>query len=61
LADPLTLPNADTAKAIYVLRMSSGLMTVYNIVELIDSADMSRILMSLNKLCAVDDIQKAGE
>jgi len=54
----VNLPNKETAKAIQILRLSSGMLNDYEIVELMSPADIEVITKSMGDLRAVDDIQK---
>lgn len=54
----VALPDAKTAKAIQVLRMSSGMLIDYTFIELMSSKDMLGVLHSMKSIRAVDDLQK---
>ena len=54
----VNLPNKETAKVIQILRLSSGMLNDYEIVELMSPADIEVITKSMGDLRAVDDIQK---
>ncbi|MDB4845240.1 GYD domain-containing protein [Hellea sp.] len=53
----VNLPNKETAKAIQVLRLSSGMLIDYEIIELMSSSEIETIAKSMQKLRDVDDIQ----
>ena len=53
----VNLPDKRTAKASQILRLSSGLLVDYEIVELISPREMSEISRSVQDLQRVDDIQ----
>lgn len=57
----VNLPDRQTAKAIQVLRLSSGMLDNYQIIELMSPGDIEIIAQSMNKLNQVDDIQKADD
>lgn len=56
----VALPDAKTAKAIQVLRMSSGMLIDYTFIELMSSTEMLEVLNSMQSIRAVDDLQKDG-
>ena len=52
----VSLPDTEVVKAIQVLRMSSGLLTDYEVIELIDSADMLGVFARMDEVMAADDM-----
>lgn len=53
----VSLPDTKTAKAIQILRMSSGLLLDYNVIELIDSADMPSVMEFMETVRSVDGLE----
>lgn len=53
-----SLPDKKTAKAAQILRLSSGLLVDYEIIELMSPAEIQSIAESMQKLRDIDDIQK---
>jgi len=54
----VSLSDSVTVQAITVLRLASGLLHEYEVIELIKSADMLDVYKRIDDLRAVDDIQK---
>lgn len=53
-----SLPDKKTAKAAQILRLSSGLLIDYEIIELMSPADIEAIALDMQRLRDMDDIQK---
>lgn len=54
------LPADDeTVTAMLIMRLSSGLLTSYEAIELLPSHDMSKVLQRIETIKAVDDIQSS--
>ncbi|GAB5487510.1 MAG: hypothetical protein Pars2KO_10800 [Parasphingorhabdus sp.] len=53
----VSLPDTKTVKAIQVLRMSSGLLADFNVIELIDSSDMPAVLQYIEFVSSVDRLE----
>lgn len=52
--------DAELVQAAYVLRLASGLLMNYQVVELISSNEMEGVLKRVEEVMAVDDIQKTN-
>jgi len=54
----VNLPDKQTAKAAQVLRLSSGMLFDYEIIELMSGSEIETIAKNIENLRKIDDIQK---